>query len=79
MLPRINNPVRGAGRRALELLASFPDGCTGSVMHANGVDPKIIAGLTKGGFAKADSPHEGEQGIRLKITEAGRRALAERL
>jgi hypothetical protein len=68
----------GDHRRALELLASFPNGCTVSVMRAHGVAPKIISGLTNGGFAEVDSAYEGEQLIRLKITAAGRQALAER-
>jgi hypothetical protein len=68
----------GDHRRALELLASFPNGCTESVLRAHGVARKIISGLTNGGFAEVDSPHEGEQLIRLKITDAGRQALAER-
>jgi hypothetical protein len=68
----------GDHRRALQLLASFPNGCTESVMRAHGVAPKIISSLTKGGFAEADSPHAGEQLVRLKITDAGRQALAER-
>jgi hypothetical protein len=68
----------GDHRRALELLASFPNGCAESVMRARGVAHKIISDLTKGGFAEEESPHGGEQLIRLKITDAGRQALAER-
>jgi hypothetical protein len=68
----------GDHRRALELLASFPNGCAESVMRARGVAPKIISDLTKGGFAEAESPREGGQLIRLKITDVGRLALAER-
>jgi hypothetical protein len=67
----------GDHRRALELLASFPDGCAESVMRARGVAAKIISDLTKGGFAEAESPREGGQLVRLKITDAGRQAFAE--
>ena len=72
-----------AGRRALELLASCRDGCTEAIMLARGFTIKQMVELTRAGLAtaKAERVVGGGKTIevaRVRITEAGRRALAER-
>jgi len=72
-----------AGRRALELLASCRDGCTEAIMLARGFTIKQMVELTRAGLAtaKAERVVGGGKTIevaRVRITEAGRRPLAER-
>jgi hypothetical protein len=67
-------------RRALELLASCPDGCTEAIMLAHGFTVAqmvdlCVAGLT---IATPERMVTGGRKIevaRVRITEAGRRAL----
>jgi hypothetical protein len=71
-----------AGRRALELLASCREGCTEAIMLARGFTIKQMVELTRAGLAtaKAERVVGGGKTIevaRVRITEAGRRALAE--
>lgn len=67
-------------RRTLELLASCRDGCTEAVMLAHGFTVEQMVDLVRAGLvtATAERVVMGPRGIevaRVKITEAGRRAL----
>jgi len=69
-------------RRALELLAGCPDGCTDALMFANGFTAEQLLDLVHAGLATARATRmvAGERTIevaRVRITEAGRRALGE--
>ncbi len=69
--------------RALRLLASHPDGCAQTVLFAAGFSLGELAGLVVEGFATAqsnvthESRPEGRSIVWMKITEAGRKAIAE--
>jgi hypothetical protein len=70
-------------RRALELLAGSPRGCTESIMMAHGFKRAMLAELVRNGWATAATEivRAGWRPIevaRMRITEAGRRALAQR-
>ena len=70
-------------RRALELLADSANGCTEAIMLAHGFTPKVIANLVDAGLATAEGSqvHAGRRPVdvvRMRITEAGRRAIAEK-
>jgi hypothetical protein len=76
---RLPKPDR---RRALELLASCRDGCTEAMMLAHGFTIPQMVELVRAGLAMAtaDRVVAGRRTIkvaRVRITEAGRRALAE--
>ena len=68
-------------RRALELLAASPDGCSEAIMLAHGFTVELLAGLVRAGLATATTErvvapgYRGER-ARVRITEAGRQALA---
>jgi hypothetical protein len=69
-------------RRALELLASSRDGCTEAILRAHGFSTAQIVDLERAGLATAHGQRvvAGGSGrtmevARVKITEAGRRAL----
>jgi hypothetical protein len=68
-------------RRALELLASSPDGATKeTLVRVYGISRDIIAGLVRAGLAtvRHDTVRAGSEMIRVKryrITNAGRMAL----
>jgi hypothetical protein len=70
-------------RRALELLASSPNGATKELLVVvNGFGRDMIAGLVRTGLATADREIVKARGntikvVRITITDAGRRALAE--
>jgi hypothetical protein len=69
-------------RRALELLAGSRDGVTETLMLAHGFRAELLAGLCIAGLATATPERMIASGrkaeiVRLKVTEAGRRALAE--
>ena len=69
-------------RRLLELLASSEDGCTGALLAAHGFTLSIIADVVKPGFAEAKTERifaggDAVEVTRVRITYAGRRALAE--
>jgi hypothetical protein len=69
-------------RRALELLADSVDGYTEAVVLAHGITSRLIAGLVRAGLVTTETAHKlaGGRAIymtRIKITDAGRRALAE--
>jgi hypothetical protein len=68
-------------RRALELLASCRDGCTEAMMLAHGFTVPQMVELVRAGLATATAERvragKREMGVaRVKITDAGRRALA---
>jgi hypothetical protein len=75
---RLPKPDR---RRALELLASCRDGCAEAIMLAHGFTVAQIVELVRDGLATATAERvvAGNRTIeiaRVRITEAGRRALA---
>jgi hypothetical protein len=68
-------------RRALELLAASPDGCSEAVLAAHGFDVELLVKLVRAGLASATAERVVAGGktmeiARMRITEAGRRALA---
>jgi hypothetical protein len=67
-------------RRALELLAASRDGCTEALMLAHGFTIPQMVELVRAGLATATAERvvAGSRKLevaRVKITEAGRRAL----
>src|SRR5262245_39831231 len=67
-------------RRALELLATSPDGTTEAIMLAHGFTIELLVELINAGLASAQSERvvAGNKTIEVatvRITEAGRRAL----
>jgi hypothetical protein len=70
-------------RRALALLAASPDGSTEALLLAHGFSTEMIVELIRDGFANAQTERVMASGraievTRVRITDAGRRALAER-
>jgi hypothetical protein len=69
-----------AEKRALQLLAGAPYGCTEAALRAHGVTVRPLARIVRAGFAVA-KPETVKAGgrtlsfLRLRITDAGRRAL----
>ena len=66
--------------RALRLLSSYPNGCSERLMVWNGVAVETMVDLIRAGLARAETIKRLDRGravrvARLKITEAGRRAL----
>jgi hypothetical protein len=79
--PRLLRSPKPDRRRALELLASSRDGCTEAIMLAHGFTIKQMVELVHAGLATAHSQRVivGRRTVevaRVKITEAGRQALA---
>ena len=69
-------------RRALELLASCPDGCTEAILAARDIPVSLIVQLVRAGLAttKAERVVAGRLTIevtKIWLTEAGRQALAD--
>jgi hypothetical protein len=67
-------------RRALEMLAAWPEGVTDAALAAHGFEATTIAGLVKSGFAtsNADRVWAGRREVEvrwLRLTPAGRKAL----
>jgi hypothetical protein len=67
--------------RALELLASSPEGCTDAVLTAHGFTHELITELIEARLASIEVEQMLANGrhidvTRLRITEAGRVALA---
>jgi hypothetical protein len=67
-------------RRALELLAAAPDGCTEALMFANGFTAELLIELVRSGLASAHAERMVVGGkmmevARVKISEAGWQAL----
>jgi len=74
---------RPSPRRALELLASSRDGYTEAILRAHGLSAEQMIRLVQAGLATAHSQRvvAGKRVIeitRMRITEAGRKALAEK-
>ena len=68
-------------RRALELLAAAPDGCTEALMFANGFTAELLIELVRAGLASAHAERMVADGkrtevARVKISEAGWQVLA---
>jgi hypothetical protein len=68
-------------RRALELLEASIDGCTEAIMLAYGFKTELLVELVNAGLATATIDRMVVGGrrvkvIRMRITAAGRRALA---
>jgi hypothetical protein len=66
---------------ALELLASCRDGCTETIMTAHGFKTDMMVEIINGGLASVTTEGVVAAGrrievARVRITEAGRRALA---
>jgi hypothetical protein len=69
-------------RRALRMLAGFPNGSTESIMLAHGFAIGVLRELVHTGFATAErrTVRAGRRLIQVRwmtVTEAGRRVLAE--
>jgi hypothetical protein len=69
-------------RRALELLAASPDGCTEAIILAHGFTTDFLIDLIRAGLATAQTERaiaggRSMQVTRMRITHAGRRALGE--
>jgi hypothetical protein len=75
-LPR-NRHLSAEQRRALQLLADIPFGVTETAMSVNGFARQTIVRLLRAGLAttERDNLKAGQSIGRLRITEAGRRAL----
>jgi len=77
---RRNHGPQPDRRRALELLAGSPTGCTEVLLFAHGVTVEMLVELIRAGLATASTERVGGGGrameIEVRITEAGRRALA---
>jgi hypothetical protein len=74
-------PADADKRRALELLAGSAGGFTTSIMLMTGFTAELLAGLVRDGLATMEPEHvrAGERSIevtRVRITDAGRRAIA---
>ena len=70
-------------RRALELLAASPDGCSEAIMLAHGFPVPLLVDLCIAGLAIATPERMVAGGrpvevVRMKITEAGRQAINSR-
>jgi hypothetical protein len=75
-LPR-NRHLSAEQRRALQLLADIPFGVTETAMSVNGFSRQTMARLVRAGLATTERENlrAGQSIGRLRITEAGRRAL----
>jgi hypothetical protein len=74
-------PLGAEQRRALHLLAGSRDGYTEAIMLAHGFTNEVLDALVRDGLATAtpEIVHAGKRPIevvRVRITNAGKRALA---
>jgi hypothetical protein len=81
--PRLLRSPKPDRRRALELLASSRDGCTEAIMLAHGFTVPQLVELVRARLATAHSQRvivarRPVEIARIKITEAGRRALTDK-
>jgi hypothetical protein len=79
-MPRRRGVPKPDRHRALELLAASPDGCTEAIMLAHGFTVELLVDLCIAELAIATPERMVAGGravevVRMKITEAGRRAL----
>jgi hypothetical protein len=76
---RASPRIRSLGtqqRLVLQLLAGTPFGATEATVLAAGFTRRVLVGLIRTGFVTAQSEMAGGQLVgRLRITQAGRRAL----
>jgi hypothetical protein len=75
-----NAPLTADQRRALVFLARSTDGCPKALMLAHGFPAPLLAHLIGAGFVAAENREIRASGRvlameRLRITEAGRRAI----
>jgi hypothetical protein len=80
-MPQPRRGPKPERRRALELLAASPDGCTEALMFANGFTAELLVELVQAGLASAHAERMIADGKmtevgRVKISEAGWQALA---
>jgi hypothetical protein len=80
IMPRRRGVPKPDRHRALELLAASPDGCTEAIMLAHGFTVELLVDLCIAELAIATPERMVAGGrtvevVRMKITEAGRRAL----
>jgi hypothetical protein len=77
VLETMGRDLRDNQRRALEMLAGNPHGCTEDVLGAHRFGVVLLAGLIRRGLAKAE-PEKTQAGlrVRIRITDAGKQALA---
>jgi hypothetical protein len=69
-------------RRALGILARYPDGCAEAILLTDGFHVGQLAVLVMDGFAtmrqrRADVGGRERTAVWMEITEAGRKAIAE--
>jgi hypothetical protein len=81
-MPTRKHIPKATRRRALELLAGSRDGCTEAIMLAHGFTVDMLVEIINTGLASASTERavagrRTMQVTRVRITEAGRRALAE--
>jgi hypothetical protein len=82
-LTMAKTPTADEQRRLLELLSESADGCTDALLQEHGFKLDVLISLVSAEFAtaKPERTFAGSQPVevtRVRITEAGRRALAER-
>jgi hypothetical protein len=80
-MSRVRSLGKPTRRRALDLLASCPDGCFEGLLVAHGFSIPFIVRLVRTGLATVHTERVVAAGQRLevarvRITEAGRRAVA---
>jgi hypothetical protein len=80
-MSRVRNFGKPTRRRALDLLASCPDGCFEGLLVAHGFSIPFIVRLVRAGLATVHTERVVAGGRRLevarvRITESGRRAVA---
>jgi hypothetical protein len=80
--PRRRRGAKPDRRRALELLASCPDGCTEAIMLAHGFTVGQLVELVRAGFATAQTEcvvvgNRTFEVARVRITKAGNMTLTE--
>lgn len=81
MAEMAEDPRRSAERRrALELLAASPDGCTAAILLAHGFKSDRLVELINAGLASVTTERviAGDRAMevtRVRITDAGRQAL----
>src|SRR5215831_12522274 len=82
MAEMAEDPRRSAERRrALELLAASPDGCTAAILLAHGFKSDRLVELINAGLASVTTERivassKTMEIARVRITEAGRRVMA---
>jgi hypothetical protein len=78
---RVHRRAKPDQRRALELLAASPGGATEAIMRAHGFSVDMLAKIVLAGLATVSTDRiiAGNRTIevtRVRISEAGRRALS---